>query len=95
MVILLLGPKKSLLLDIEHLPLVLQLILRRRQIVTQHLLLDTLPLLAGILQLGALGQVIDVVGPNVRIIGLLPAHGQLIAHTVLKGLWLCVAVKIW
>lgn len=94
MIVFLLGPKQSLLLNIEHLALVLQLILRRGQIVTEHLLLDSLPLLPRILQLGALRQVIDVVGSDVRIVGFLPTHWQLIAHTILEGLRLCVAVRI-
>lgn len=94
MIVLLLGPKQSLLLNVEHLALVLQLILRRGQIVTEHLLLDRLPFLPRILQLGALRQVIDVVGSDVRIVGFLPAHWQLIAHTILEGLRLCVAVRV-
>lgn len=92
-IVFLLGKIETLLFDIVHLAFVLQLILCRGQVVAEHLLLYALPLLARILKLCALCYMVDIVASNIRVVRLLPAHRQLVAHTILKRLRFCVAAR--
>lgn len=88
MVVLLLCQVQPLRFHVEDLLLCLQCVLCGAEIFAKHLLLLAFPLQPRVLELGRLRVMVNVVGPDLRVVTLLPAERQLISDAVGKRFWL-------